>query len=51
MKTSNKRVTTGKHNGDDNYSYAVFLDNKPVVTGLSKPELPYYANQIINKIK
>lgn len=41
-----KRVTAKKHMGDDLYSWAVFFDGYPVVTGLSKREVPYYKRQV-----
>ena len=39
-------VTARKHGGDDAYSWAVFLDGRPVVTGLSKREVPYHRRAI-----
>lgn len=40
------RVTARKHMGDDAYSWAVFVDDRPVVTGLSKREVPYWKRRL-----
>lgn len=37
------RVTARKYMGDDAYSWAIFVDGVPRLTGLSKREVPYYA--------
>ncbi len=37
-----KRITTGKYQGDDHWSWAVFIDGLPFVCGLGKDEIPYY---------
>jgi hypothetical protein len=39
------KITTRKYLGDDRYSWAVFRDGRPVVTGLSQREARYYADQ------
>jgi hypothetical protein len=31
-----------RYEGDDAYSWAVLLDGRPIVTGLTKPEVLYY---------
>lgn len=36
------KITAKKYGGDDAYSWAVFRDSKPVFTGLSRSEVPYY---------
>lgn len=36
------RVTARKYMGDDAGSWAVFIDGRPYVTGLTKSEVPYY---------
>jgi len=36
------KITARKHMGDDLYSWAVFVDGRPRVTGLSKREVPYW---------
>ena len=45
-----KRVTTGRHGGNDANSWAVFVDGKPAMTGLSKRELPYRKEQVMKII-
>lgn len=40
-----KRVTARKYMGDDAASWAVFLDGRPFVTGLTKREVAYYKKQ------
>ena len=40
-----KRVTARKYMGDDLYSWAVFIDGRPFVTGLGRSEVPYYKEQ------
>ena len=39
------RITARKYGGDDTYCWAVFIDNQPMVTGLSRREVPYYKAQ------
>ena len=34
--------TVGRHGGDDEYSYALFKDGKPAMTGLGKREAKYH---------
>jgi len=43
-----KRVKARKYMGDDQASWAIFLDGRPVITGLTKPEVPYY-RKIVEK--
>ena len=45
-----KRVTSRKYGGDDSYSWAVFIDNKPFVTGLTAPEISHYKNNAYERI-
>lgn len=45
-----KRVSAKKYQGDDHYSWAVFIDGIPFVTGLSKSEVPYYKNMAIERL-
>lgn len=40
------RITARKYMGDDAYSWAVFADGRPVVTGLSRPEVAYHKRQV-----
>jgi len=37
-----KRITARKYMGDDAESWAVFLDGRPVFTGMNKRSVPYY---------
>lgn len=37
--------------GDDRYSWAVFLDDRPIVTGLSRAEVPYWKKRIEKEAK
>lgn len=37
-----RRVTTAKFMGDDRASWAVFIDGRTFVTGLTRRELPYW---------
>jgi len=50
MKSAEKRVTAKKYGGDDQYSWAVFIDGKPWVTGLSRSEVPYYKKKALAKL-
>jgi len=46
------RVTARKYEGDDEYSWAVFIDGYPMVTGLNRSIVPYYrkkAHEIVAK--
>ena len=36
------KITARKYLGDDKYSWAVFRDGRPVVTGLTRREVAYY---------
>lgn len=40
------KVTVSKYMGDDAYSWAVFANGRPVVTGLSRREAAYHKKQI-----
>lgn len=44
------RVKIGKWNGDDCYSYAVFVDNRPVRVGLNRSMAVYYQNEYRKKL-
>jgi len=39
------KITARKYMGDDAYSWAVFIDAVPMVTGLSRREVPYYKGE------
>lgn len=36
------KITARKYMGDDAYSWAVFVNNRPVVTGLARSQVAYY---------
>lgn len=36
------KITARKYGGDDEYSWAVFVDARPAFTGLSRREVAYY---------
>jgi len=40
-----KRITARKHEGDHAASWAVLIDGKPYVTGLTQREVGYYKKQ------
>lgn len=40
------KITARKYQGDDSYSWAVFVDGRPMMTGLTKSEVPYYKGQL-----
>jgi len=44
-KNNVKRVRARKYMGDDAYSWAVFIDNHPFVTGLSQSQASHYKRQ------
>jgi hypothetical protein len=44
-----KGITARKYMGDDRYSWAVFVHNRPVVTGLGRSEVDYH-RQIIARL-
>lgn len=48
---ANKRVTARKYMGDDLGSWAVFIDGRPFVTGLTKNVVPYYKRQAEKEVK
>ena len=41
-----KRITARKYQGDDAYSWAVFLNGRPVYTGLSRGSVKYYKDLV-----
>lgn len=49
-KKLSKRVKAMKHQGDDHWSWAVFIDGIPFVTGLAKNEVPYYKGRAIDRL-
>jgi len=42
-------VSVRKYMGDDQYSWAVFLRGRPVITGLHRSEVDYYKRQVLKK--
>jgi hypothetical protein len=46
-----KRITVKKHGGNDENSWAVFIDGKPAVTGLNKRSVPHYKSLLLKKLK
>ena len=43
------KITARKWNGDDAYSWAVFVDGRVAVSGLSRREVPYYKQLLAEK--
>jgi len=41
-----QKITAKKYGGDDAYSWAVFKNGVPVITGISKRCVLYYKKQI-----
>lgn len=39
------KITARKYEGDDAYSWAVFIDGIPMVTGLARGEVPHHKKQ------
>jgi hypothetical protein len=46
-----KRVTARKYMGDDEGSWAVFVDGHPAWKGLTRREVPYYKKKEDDRIK
>ena len=44
-------ITARKYMGDDQGSWAVFRNNRPIVTGLTQREVSYHKNNILENIK
>lgn len=44
-RTLQRRITARKWGGDDAGSWAVFIDGRQFVNGLTRPEVPYYKEQ------
>lgn len=45
-----RRVSVGKYLGDDAYSWAVFVDGRPVATGCSRSEASYHRRHIERRL-
>lgn len=41
------KITARKYGGDDLYSWAVFVNGQPRMTGLGINEVPYYKRQLL----
>lgn len=48
--SQSRKVTMRKYGGDDQYSWAVFVDGRPFWTGLSKREASYYRKLELDKV-
>lgn len=46
-----KRITIKKWGGNDEHSWAVLVDGKPAVTGLSKREIPHHKSLVMKKLQ
>lgn len=46
-----KRVSARKYQGDDKYSWAVFIDGRPFVTGLGQDQVDYYKRVAYKKLQ
>lgn len=44
------RVTARKYEGDDAYSWAIFVDGRPRLTGLTRREVPYYKKIEVDRL-
>lgn len=47
LKKIKSRISACKFQSDDHWSWAVFIDGLPFVTGLGKNEIPYYKKRAI----
>lgn len=45
------KITARKYEGDDCYSWAVFHDGRPVVTGLGRDQVNHYKREILEIVK
>jgi len=45
------RITAKQEGGDDGYCYAVRIDGKLYVNGLTRREVPYYKERALEKWK
>lgn len=45
-----RRISASKYQGDDHYSWAVFIDGLPFVTGLAKDEVSYYKQRAVDRL-
>lgn len=45
-----RRITARKHEGDDLYSWAVFLDGRPTYTGIGRSQVAYYRGLVLDML-
>lgn len=45
------KITAKKYEGDDLYSWAVFIKGQPFVTGLGRGEVDYYKRRAIESVE
>ena len=45
------KITTRRYGGNDSYSWAVFLNNVPKVTGVARKSLHYYKCLVLEQEK
>jgi hypothetical protein len=45
------KVTIGKYNGDDCYSWAVFVNGRPAMTGLGREQARFHRKQLKDKYR
>lgn len=48
VKRLSRRITARKAGGDDLASWAVFIDGRQFVNGLTRPEVPHYRRQALD---
>lgn len=44
------KITARKYMGDDAHSWAVFVDGRPAVTGLSRSQVAYFKKVIAQEL-
>lgn len=44
-------ITAKKYMGDDKSSWAIFVDGRPVVTGLTRSEVPYWKRRVARDLE
>lgn len=45
------KITAKQIGGDDGYCWAILVDGKPVVEGLTRSEVPYYRKRITDLVQ
>lgn len=46
-----KKITAKKHGGNDRFSWAVFIDGRMFISGLTRSEVPYYKKMAEDVLK